>query len=279
MKPLPQHGAGDRATGVRRLGFGASGAHGHALAKPELTEKLIIHAYELGVRLFDTAPSYGDGEAERRLGAAVLRLPRLELTICTKAGVNSDGATRKVRDFSADAIRRSLDASLARLKLSRVDWLFLHGPAPEELTDRLLAALEEERFAGRVVSIGVAGRGPEVEAAMTTGAFAGAMVPVRPGMSVEERRRIADLAARRVEIFGIETMAAALARFPPPVSPGAAWRLARALAGRARGVERQKLRPEQALAWALREGGAHRVIATTSRLRHLERNVAAVAAA
>ena len=65
----------DNAIGVRRLGFGVSGPHGSPLIRPLATVEMILHAFALGVRVFDTAPAYGAGEAERRLGEALARLP------------------------------------------------------------------------------------------------------------------------------------------------------------------------------------------------------------
>jgi len=77
----------DKSHGVRRLGFGVSGPHGTPLVSPEHTSAMIDHAFARGVRLFDTAPSYGAGEAERRLGEALKRLPRYECIVSTKAGI------------------------------------------------------------------------------------------------------------------------------------------------------------------------------------------------
>src|ERR1700743_1698271 len=74
----------DSSTGVRRLGFGVSGPHGSPLVSAQATEDMIRRAFELGIRLFDTGPSYGNGEAERRLGAALQYLPRYECIISTK---------------------------------------------------------------------------------------------------------------------------------------------------------------------------------------------------
>ena len=128
----PRH---DKSYGVQRLGFGVSGPHGSPLVPFRATEALIMRAYELGVRLFDTGPSYGNGEAERRLGKVMSRLPPNDCIISTKVRVTSHGLMGRKRDFSPDAIRRSLDASMKRLKAHRLDWVFLHGPAPSELTD------------------------------------------------------------------------------------------------------------------------------------------------
>src|SRR3954463_9647687 len=102
-------------------------------------------AWQLGVRYFDTAPHYGLGLSERRLGAALQERPREDFVVSTKVGrllerndapSGSDLAegfdvpdtlTRRF-DFTADGVRRSLDESLQRLGLDRVDVVYLHDP-------------------------------------------------------------------------------------------------------------------------------------------------------
>ncbi|MDZ4760502.1 MAG: aldo/keto reductase [Alphaproteobacteria bacterium] len=269
----------DRAIGVRRLGFGVSGPHGTALVAPKATEHMIRHAFELGVRLFDTGPSYGNGEAERRLGEAMRGLPRFDCIISTKVGVTSAGATRRIRDFSPDAVRRSIDASLRRLQMHRLDWLFLHGPAPSEITDGLMKVIEDEQFAGRVGMLGVAGRGPEIDIALATGKFSVFMAPVHAGLADYNIDRLHQLKAKGAELVGIECLAPALARFPAPTSSGAAFRLAKAMIGRAGPGSARTMAPADALGWALSNGGAHRVLTSTTSLDHLRQNAAAVESA
>ena len=101
-------------------------------------------AWELGIRYFDSAPHYGLGLSERRLGEALRNRPRDAYVVSTKVGrllepvdhddgLDDDGyvvpAThRRVFDFSRDGIRRSLTESLGRLGLDRVDIVYLHDP-------------------------------------------------------------------------------------------------------------------------------------------------------
>ena len=265
----------DNAVGARRLGFGVSGPHGSALIRPEMTVQMIQHAYAMGVRVFDTGPSYGAGEAERRLGEALLRLPPYDPIVSTKVGLTSSGITRRHRDFSPSGVRRSLEASLKRLRRSRVDWLFLHGPSPAELTDELLKTLVDLKFKGDIVSLGICGRGPELDAALASGQFTHFMAPVHAGLTQQEKERLYRLRSAG-ELVGIETLASANPRFPAPVSAGATWRLARSLMGWAAPRPPTPMTVDEALNWALDEGGAHRIITTTSRLDHLESNVATI---
>lgn len=130
-------------------------------------------AWQQGIRYFDTAPHYGIGLSERRLGAALRDRPRAEYTLSTKVGRRlepvdtvtgddlADGfavpaTQRRVWDFSADGIRRTLDASLERLGLDRVDIVYLHDPddhAEEAFRDGY-PALEKLRAEGVVGAIG-----------------------------------------------------------------------------------------------------------------------------
>jgi aryl-alcohol dehydrogenase-like predicted oxidoreductase len=265
----------DNAIGVRRLGFGVSGPHSSPLISPRATEDMIDAAFALGIRLFDTGPSYGNGEAERRLGAALQRLPRYECIVSTKVGMHTEKG-RRVRDFSPDGVRRSIDASLKRLGIQRLDWLFLHGPAASELTDGLLKVISEERFAGRVGILGVAGRGPEIDAALSTGQFGVFMAPVHAGLASYQIDRLQRLKATGAELIAFETLTPTLPTLPAPTSAGALWRLGRKLVGRTKETSRVRKSAAESLLWALTDGGAHRVLTTTTRLDHLEANVAAV---
>ncbi|MFG3052704.1 aldo/keto reductase [Kitasatospora sp. NPDC048239] len=130
-------------------------------------------AWECGIRYFDTAPHYGLGLSERRLGQVLRELPREEFTVSTKVGRLlepsaaggddlADGfavpAThRRVWDFTAEGVRRSLESSLERLGLDRIDIVYLHDPDdhPREAVELAYPALERMRAEGTVGAIGV----------------------------------------------------------------------------------------------------------------------------
>lgn len=133
-------------------------------------------AWELGVRDFDTAPHYGLGLSERRLGAALRRLGAEDARVSTKAGrllePNPDytqgmldpdlfavPATHLRRwDGSADGLRRSLHESLERLGVDRIDTLYLHDPDQFDFDQALrvgLPTLVTLREEGLVVRVGV----------------------------------------------------------------------------------------------------------------------------
>lgn len=266
----------DKAIGVRRLGFGVSGPHGSPMVAARDTAHMIERAFERGVRLFDTGPSYGSGEAERRLGEVLKRLPRYECIISTKAGIQSSGLGKRTRDFSAEGVRRSVEASMKRLGVQRLDWLLLHGPASAELTDELLKMLVELKFKGDVAALGVAGRGGELDAALTTGLFTVFMAPVHAALSQPELDRLNRIKASGAELVGFEALIPAMRRYPAPLTAGATWRLARTLIGRGRQAPPTPMTVEECLYWALFEAVAHRVVTTTTSLDHLESNISAV---
>jgi D-threo-aldose 1-dehydrogenase len=128
-------------------------------------------AWAGGVRFFDTAPHYGAGVAERRLGEFLRTRPRSQALACTKVGrvlvpgpahpgeegFHADTDLVRVRDYSRDGIRRSLEASLARTGLDRFDLVLIHDPDDhwEQAIDEAYPALADLRAAGVVDAIGV----------------------------------------------------------------------------------------------------------------------------
>ncbi|KOG87764.1 aldo/keto reductase, partial [Streptomyces varsoviensis] len=159
---------------VTELSFGAAGIGNLYTPVSDADARAAVDAaWEAGLRYFDTAPHYGLGLSERRLGAALRDRPRAEYTVSTKVGrllaadpgaVGEDTAGgfavpathRRVWDFSADGVLRSVEASLDRLGLDRVDILYLHDPddhLPQAL-DQAYPAMERLRAEGVVGAIG-----------------------------------------------------------------------------------------------------------------------------
>lgn len=156
---------------MTRLGFGAAPIGNLFRAVGDDDARAAVDAaWRAGVRFFDTAPLYGHGLSEQRLGAALRARPRDEIVVATKVGrllVPDDGpppddgfvATpplRPVFDFSYDATLRSLEESLARLGLDRVDVLHVHDPDDhaEEALRGAFPALRRLRDEGVVGAIG-----------------------------------------------------------------------------------------------------------------------------
>ena len=129
----------------------------------DTAQAVVGRAWELGIRYFDTAPYYGSGLAERRLGEALRGRPRDELTVSTKVGrllrPDASGWEGAYFDFSYDAALRSLDESLARLGLDRVDVALIHDQDDhydEALKGafRALARMRDERVV-RAIGVGM----------------------------------------------------------------------------------------------------------------------------
>jgi D-threo-aldose 1-dehydrogenase len=128
-------------------------------------------AWGSGVRAFDTAPHYGAGLSERRVGAFLQQFPRDSFTLSTKVGrllVPTDDDVegvdaffggdhnRRVRDYSARGVRQSIEESLERLGLDRIDIALIHDP--EDFMDQAVAeacpSLAELRDQGVIRSFG-----------------------------------------------------------------------------------------------------------------------------
>ncbi|WP_439633233.1 aldo/keto reductase [Glycocaulis sp.] len=257
-----------------RLGFGISGAHGTPLVAPGGTVRLVGQAFAAGVRVFDTAPAYGAGEAEKRLGRALASLPRDGVFVTTKAGVSSTGLARRVRDFSPDGLERSIRASLSRLGLEGVDGLILHGPAPSELTPALLTRLKALQAAGAFRHLGVAGRGAELDAALETGAFTILMAPVHPFVGEAARSRLRRARAAGIAVMGIEAAGDGPAPLRLPRKASDLYMLARRL--RSGAADGPRAAMPDALADPLRDGLADCVVMTTTRPEHLAANADAI---
>ena len=154
------------------LGTAALGNLFHTTTDADALDAVEL-AWAGGVRYFDTAPHYGLGLAELRLGQALRTLPRDDYIISTKvgrllvptperAGQLDDGGfvvpatARREWDFSRDGILRSVDASLERLGLDDVDILYLHDPDDHwaEASTTGIEALIELREQGVTRAIG-----------------------------------------------------------------------------------------------------------------------------
>lgn len=135
---------------------------------------IVDTAWDQGIRYFDTAPHYGLGLSERRLGAALAGRPRDEFVLSTKVGrlleENPDfagekdtdlfevpGTLRRRLDYSRDGALRSLESSLERLGLDRIDIAFVHDPDNhvEETLAGALPALIELRDQGVLGGVGL----------------------------------------------------------------------------------------------------------------------------
>ena len=148
---------GKQGLQVPRVGLG-TGLHGEVSEAQSVAT--IEHALASDVRFFDTAPLYGNGLAEERLGIALRGVPRDSYVLNTKVGILSGGVTGGFDyDFSAAGVERCFERSLRRLGTERIDILHLHEPEgfAERVLSETLPLVAGWRDAGliRAVSAGV----------------------------------------------------------------------------------------------------------------------------
>jgi D-threo-aldose 1-dehydrogenase len=165
-----------------RLGFGASGIGTlYRDVSEDQASEVLAAAYAAGMRYFDTAPLYGHGLSELRLGRFLRTVPRKSVTISTKAGrymVPPYGETvdyglwasplrlKPVFDYSYDGTMRSIEQSANRLGITDFDLVYIHdvdrfthGGAYErrfgEAIEGCYRALDDLRKAGHIKAVGV----------------------------------------------------------------------------------------------------------------------------
>ncbi|MEZ0108454.1 D-threo-aldose 1-dehydrogenase [Catenulispora sp. EB89] len=163
-----------RGVALTELSFGAAALGNLFTAVTDDEARAAVDAaWDAGIRAFDTAPHYGLGLSERRLGAALRDRPRAEFAVSTKVGrilepvadpvgLDDEGfavpaAFRRVWDFSGDGVRRSIEASLERLGLDRLDSVLIHDPDDhaDQAIGEAFPALAKLRDEGVIGAVGV----------------------------------------------------------------------------------------------------------------------------
>jgi D-threo-aldose 1-dehydrogenase len=177
VNPTERAPLGKTRLAVSRLGLGTAplgglfedvdDARAHAVGE---------RAYDAGIRFFDTAPLYGYGTSERRVGRTLRRRPRRDFVLATKVGrllragappdetqyyqgqpfYKGTPPLNPMFDFSYDGVMRSLEESLERLGLDRVDILHIHDPDAhfDDALSGAYRALDRLRRAGTIGAVG-----------------------------------------------------------------------------------------------------------------------------
>lgn len=148
-----------------RLGFGASSLWAKPSFDPTAALAVAMAAVDEGIHYIDTGPSYANGEAERRVGQLVSVCGAERLIVSTKFGTVADDQGRLHKDFRPDQVLPSVQASLQRLRLERVDMLLLHSPTLGDLGEDLMEALLRTVERGLVGAIGLWSHDPTVHMA------------------------------------------------------------------------------------------------------------------
>jgi len=143
------------------LGFGCGAVGGFMVrGDPAEQERTIAHAMESGVNYFDTAVQYGNGESEKNLGRILQKLKPASIAVGTKVRLQPDTFGRV-----ADAVAASIEGSLSRLRLDRIDIFHLHNPITatgggtslgvRQVLDDVVPAFERLRAQGQTRFLGL----------------------------------------------------------------------------------------------------------------------------
>ena len=250
---------------VNRLGYGTmrlvgEGAWGEPPKGRDAAVQLLRRAVDLGINFFDTADAYGPHIAEELLAAALHPYPA-GLVIATKGGLTRTGPAKSKPLGRPDYLTQSVELSLRRLKLDRIDLYQLHRFDPTVPVEETLGALKQLQEQGKILHIGLSEVTPEaIERAQTIVPI----VSVQNKYNLTERKSEATL--RFCEQHGIAFL---------PWYPLAAGKLAHAGSGVQDFAAEQGLTLNQlSLAWLLQRSPIMVPIPGTSSIEHLEENVA-----
>jgi len=250
---------------VHRLGFGAMQITGQGVwGEPrDHAESIAVlrRSLELGINLIDTADSYGPHVSERLIAEALHPYPE-GLVIATKAGFERSGPNRWHMNGRPKHLRAACEGSLQRLKLERIDLYQLHRIDPRVPAEDQFGTLADLQREGKIRHVGLS------EVSVRDVENARKAIPI---VSVQNRYNLTDRAAEDVLDYcdreGIGFI---------PWYPLATGELARPGGPLAQVAERLKATPAQvALAWLLKRSPVMLPIPGTSRVAHLEENVAA----
>jgi pyridoxine 4-dehydrogenase len=250
---------------VNRLGFGAmrltgDGVWGEPRDAAEC-KRVLRRAVELGVNFIDTADSYGPFVSERLIAEALYPYPD-GLVIATKGGLMRPGPDQWHPNGRPEYLREACEGSLQRLRLDRIDLYQFHRPDPEVPLEESLGALLELQREGKIRHIGVSNVSlPKLVLAQE----------VAGAKSVQNRFNLTYRASQDV----LDRCTAEWIPFIPwfPLATGALARSEGVLQRVAR--QHAATAVQVALAWLIQSSPVMLPIPGTSRVAHLEENVAA----
>jgi pyridoxine 4-dehydrogenase len=250
---------------VARLGFGAmritgNGIWGEPSDRAEAI-RVVRRAVELGINFIDTADSYGPNVSEEIIAEALYPYPA-NLVIATKGGFTRTGPNQWVENGRPEHLRSACEGSLRRLRLDRIDLYQLHRIDPKVRAEDQLGTLKDLQAQGKIKHIGLS------EVSVRQIQHAQTIVPI---VSVQNRYSVADRGSDDVLKY-CETQKMGFI----PWFPLGAGRVARADSPVSSMAARLKATPSQvALAWLLARSPVMLPIPGTSKVEHLEENVAA----
>lgn len=250
---------------VNRLGFGAmritgEGVWGEPKDRAEAI-RVLRRAVELGVNFIDTADSYGPFVSEEIIAEALHPYPQ-GLVIATKAGFDRPGPNRWTENGRPEHLREACEGSLRRLRVERIDLLQLHRIDPKVPPEDQIGMLKKLHEEGKVKHIGLS----EVSVAQIE--HARKHVPV---VTVQNRYSLADQASDDVLNYCERENIGFIPWFPL-----GAGKLSATDSPVAKSAAAHHITPSQlALAWLLWRSPVMLPIPGTSKVSHLEENIAA----
>jgi aryl-alcohol dehydrogenase-like predicted oxidoreductase len=250
---------------ITRLGYGAmritgDGVWGEPRDRTEAL-KVLRRAVELGIEFIDTADSYGPNVSEEIIAEALHPYPE-NLVIATKGGFDRPGPNRWVENGKPEHLRAACEGSLRRLRLERIDLYQLHRIDSKVPVEDQLGALRELQAEGKIRHIGLS------EVSVKQIQQARTLVPI---VSVQNRYSVSDRGSEAVLDYCEEESIGFIPWFPL-----AAGKLSGDQSPVNRLAVEWKATPWQvALAWLLQRSPVMLPIPGTSKVAHLEENVAA----
>ena len=250
---------------VHRLGFGAMRITGKGIwGEPQDRDesiRVLRRAVELGVNFVDTADSYGP-EVSERIIAEALHPYQKDLVIATKAGFDRPGPDKWTENGRPDHLRAACEGSLRRLRLDRIELFQLHRIDSKVPAEDQLGALKDLQAQGKIRHIGLS------EVSVSQIKFARTIVPI---VTVQNRYSVADRGAEDVLEYCERENIGFIPWFP--LGSGT---LSSARSVLARSAAQLKIAASQlALAWLLWRSPVILPIPGTSKVKHLEENIAA----
>jgi pyridoxine 4-dehydrogenase len=249
---------------VNRLGFGAMRLTGEGIwgapKDPEECKRVLKRLLDLNVNFIDTADAYGPYVSETLIAEALHPYPK-GLVIATKGGLTRQGPNEWLPVARAEYLRQCVEMSLRRLKVDRIDLYQLHRIDPRVPVEESLGELRKMQEEGKIHHIGVSETSvAEIEQARK-------IVPI---VSVQNKYNITDRAHEDVVDYCEKNKLVFIPWFP--LAAGSLTRPGGVLdnLAKAHNVTTSQI----AIAWLLRRSPVMLPIPGTSKVKHLEENVA-----
>lgn len=173
---IEKRSLGTLDTSVSCLGFGGAsisgegGGYGFGEISEQESIRLVQKAFEAGINLFDTAPIYGFGLSEQRIGKAIDPEQREDWFLVSKSGIDWDMERRTRIDNSPSTTLRMLHQSLKNLRTEYIDLFLVHWPDPNVDIRKTMEILVRAREEEKIRAIGLSNFGPEeIELALQVG--------------------------------------------------------------------------------------------------------------